>query len=60
MSMFYLYKLYPVKKVFPFYALFPVFGILQTIIIFKEMPTLIILIGGIIVIMSIYYLNKLD
>ena len=60
MSLFYLYKLYPVKKVFPFYALFPVFGILQTIIIFKEMPTLIILIGGIIVIMSIYYLNKLD
>ena len=60
MSLFYLYKLYPVKKVFPFYALFPIFGIIQTIIIFKEMPTLIILIGGIIVIMSIYYLNKLD
>jgi len=60
MSLFYLYKLYPVKKVFPFYALFPIFGILQTILIFNEMPTLIILIGGIIVIMSIYYLNKLD
>jgi len=60
MSMFYLYKIYPVNKVFAFYALFPIFGIFQTMIIFNEMPTLIILIGGIIVITSIYLLNKLD
>ena len=60
MSMFYLYKIYPVNKVFPFYALFPIFGILQTMVIFNEVPTLIIIIGGLIVISSIYLLNKLD
>ena len=60
MSMFYLYRIYPVNKVFPFYALFPIFGILQTMIIFKEMPTLIILIGGTIVILSVYLINKLN
>tara|TARA_B100001778_G_scaffold310306_1_gene292370 strand:- start:198 stop:935 length:738 start_codon:yes stop_codon:yes gene_type:complete len=60
MSMFYLYKIYPVNKVFPFYALFPIFGILQTMIIFNEIPTLIIIIGGLIVITSIYLLNRLD
>jgi len=60
MSLFYLYKLYPVKKVFPFYALFPIFGILQTMIIFNEIPTLIMIIGSVIVISSIYILNKLD
>ena len=60
MSMFYLYKIYPVNKVFPFYALFPIFGILQTMVIFNEIPTLIVFIGGFIVISSIYLLNKLD
>ena len=60
MSMFYLYKIYPVNKVFPFYALFPIFGILQTMIIFNEIPTLIIIIGGLIVITSIFLLNRLD
>ena len=60
MSMFYLYRIYPVNKVFPFYALFPIFGILQTMIIFNEIPTLIIIIGGLIVITSIYLLNRLD
>ena len=60
MSMFYLYKIYPVNKVFPFYALFPIFGILQTMLIFNEMPTFIIILGGLIVITSIYLLNKLD
>ena len=59
-SMFYLYKIYPVNKVFPFYALFPIFGILQTMVIFNEIPTLIVFIGGLIVISSIYLLNKLD
>ena len=60
MSMFYLYKIYPVNKVFPFYALFPIFGILQTMLIFNEIPTLIVFLGGLIVIASIYLLNKLD
>jgi len=60
MSMFYLYRIYPVNKVFPFYSLFPIFGILQTMVIFNEIPTLTIIIGGVIVISSIYLLNKLD
>lgn len=60
MSMFYLYKIYPVNRVFPFYALFPIFGILQTMVIFNEFPTLIVFLGGLIVISSIYLLNKLD
>ena len=60
MSMFYLYKIYPVNQVFPFYALFPIFGILQTMVIFNEIPTYTIIIGGVIVITSIYLLNKLD
>ncbi len=60
MSMFYLYRIYPVNKVFPFYALFPIFGILQTMLIFNEIPTLIIIIGALIVILSIYLLNKVD
>ena len=60
MSLFYLYKTYTVQKVFPFYSLFPIFGILQTMVIFNQIPTLIILIGGFIIIGSIYLLNKLD
>ena len=60
MSLFYLYKLYPVKKVLPFYALFPVFGISLTMIIFKEIPTLITIIGGFVVILSIYLMNKFE
>ena len=60
MSIFYLYKTYTVQRIFPFYSLFPIFGILQTMILFNEIPTIIILIGGIIVIVSIYLLNKLD
>ena len=59
MSLFYLYKIYTVQKVFPFYSLFPIFGILQTMIIFNQIPTLMILIGGLIIISSIYLLNKL-
>ena len=58
MSMFYLYRIYPVKKVFPFYALFPIFGVIQTFLIFYEIPTLITFLGGGIVILSIYLLNK--
>ena len=60
MSIFYLYKTYTVQKIFPFYSLFPIFGILQTMFLFGEIPTIIIMLGGIIVIVSIYLLNKLD
>lgn len=60
MSIFYLYKTYTVQRIFPFYSLFPIFGILQTMILFNEIPTIIILTGGIIVIISIYLLNRLD
>ena len=46
MSMFYLYKFYPVGQVLPFYALFPVFGIILSFFIFGEIPTLIMVIGA--------------
>jgi len=59
MSMFYLYKFYPVGQVLPFYSLFPVFGMLLSFFIFGEIPTLIMLIGGIIVITSVFLLQKI-
>jgi O-acetylserine/cysteine efflux transporter len=58
MSMFYLYRTYPVNRVFPFYALFPVFGILLTFLIFYEIPSMITIMGGLIVILSSYFINK--
>ncbi len=58
MSMFYLYRIYPVNKVFPFYALFPVFGVILSFIIFYEIPTLITLIGGLIVIVATFQINR--
>ena len=58
MSMFYLYKFYPVGQVLPFYALFPVFGMLLSFFIFGEIPTLIMVTGGIIVISSVFFLQK--
>ena len=59
MMMFYLYKFYPVGMVMPFYALFPIFGLILTFFIFDEVPSLITIIGGIIVITSIYLLQKI-
>ena len=56
--MFYLYKFYPVGMVMPFYSLFPVFGLILTFFIFKEVPSIITIFGGIIVISSIYLLQK--
>ena len=58
MMMFYWYKFYPVGKVLPFYALFPVFGLILTFFIFGEIPTIIMVCGGIIVITSVYLLHK--
>ena len=59
MSMFYLYKFYPVGQVMPFYSLFPIFGIIQTYFIFSEIPPLLTLIGGVIILGSVYSLQKI-
>ena len=59
MMMFYLYKFYPVGMVMPFYALFPIFGLILTFFIFGEVPSVITILGGIIVISSIYMLQKM-
>jgi len=58
MSMFYLYKFYTVGQIFPYYSLFPIFGIVLTFIIFGEVPTILFLIGAIIVISSVIFLQK--
>jgi len=57
--MFYLYKFYTVGQIFPSYSLFPIFGIGLTFLIFGEAPTLLFLIGGIIVLGSVYLLHKI-
>jgi O-acetylserine/cysteine efflux transporter len=59
MTMFYLYKFYPIGMVMPFYSLFPIFGLILTFFIFGEVPSLITMFGGIIVITSIYFLQKI-
>ena len=59
MSMFYLYKFYTVGKIFPFYSLFPIFGIILTFLIFGEIPTVLFLVGSIIVISSVFFLQKI-
>tara|TARA_Y100000768_G_scaffold64534_1_gene44605 strand:- start:28 stop:672 length:645 start_codon:yes stop_codon:yes gene_type:complete len=58
MMMFYLYKFYPVGMVMPFYSLFPIFGLVLSFFIFSEVPSIITILGGIIVISSIYLLQK--
>ncbi len=58
MMMFYLYKFYPVGMVMPFYSLFPIFGLILSFLIFGEVPSIITILGGIIVISSIYMLQK--
>ena len=57
MMMFYLYKFYPVGIVMPFYSLFPIFGLILSFFIFGEVPSIITILGGIIVISSIYMLQ---
>ena len=59
LMMFYLYKFYPLDMVLPFYALFPVFGLILTFFIFGEIPSLITVIGGIIVITSVFFAQKM-
>ena len=57
--MFYLYKFYTVGKIFPFYSLFPIFGIILTYLIFNEVPSILFILGGIIVISSVFLLHKI-
>ena len=57
--MFYLYKFYTVGQIFPFYSLFPIFGIILTYVVFGEVPTLLFILGGIIVISSVFLLHKI-
>ena len=57
--MFYLYKFYTVGKIFPYYSLFPIFGIILTYIVFGEVPTILFILGGIIVITSVFFLHKI-
>ena len=59
LMMFYLYKFYPVDMVLPFYALFPVFGLILTFFIFGEIPSLITITGGVIVITSVFFAQKI-
>ena len=57
--MFYLYKFYTVGQIFPSYSLFPIFGIGLTFLIFGEVPTLLFLVGSIIVLSSVFLLSKI-
>ena len=57
--MFYLYKFYTVGQIFPSYSLFPIFGIGLTFLIFGEIPTILFLIGSIIVLSSVFLLSKM-
>ena len=57
--MFYLYKFYTVGQIFPFYSLFPIFGVILTFLIFGEVPTILFILGGIIVITSVILLHKI-
>ena len=56
--MLWLYKHYQVKIVLPFYSLFPVFGILLTILLLNEKISFLIIIGSTIVILGNFYLQK--
>ena len=57
--MFYLYKFYTVGQIFPFYSLFPIFGIILTFLVFGEVPTIFFILGGIIVITSVFFIHKI-
>ena len=57
--MFYLYKFYTVGQIFPSYSLFPIFGIILPFLVFGEIPTLWFIMGGIIVISSVFFLHKI-
>jgi len=56
--MFYLYKFYTVGQIFPSYSLFPIFGIGLSFLVFGEVPSILFLIGSIIVLTSVFLLHK--
>lgn len=56
--MFSLYRHYPVASVIPYYVLMPIFGILLSLAIFAEQPSLQVLLGGAVVIASTYAVNR--
>ena len=49
---------YPVATVLPYYSLFPLVGIVLTFIIFFEIPGIYEIIGGIIVVSSVYLIHQ--
>jgi O-acetylserine/cysteine efflux transporter len=57
-GMFYLYRFYPVATVLPFYSLFPIFGIVLTYLMFREILTMQQFIGSVLVIGSIYLIHR--
>lgn len=59
-GMFYLYRFYPVATVLPFYSLFPIFGIILTYLMFKEVLTMQQFIGGVMVIGSVYLIHQIN
>jgi O-acetylserine/cysteine efflux transporter len=59
LMMFYLYKFYTVGQIFPSYSLFPIFGIALSFLVFGEVPTILFILGGIIVITSVFFLHKI-
>ena len=59
LMMFYLYKFYTMGQIFPSYSLFPIFGIALSFLIFGEVPTILFILGGIIVISSVFLLHKI-
>jgi|GEM_PF-1946614 len=56
--MFSLYRHYPVAHVIPYYVLMPVFGILLSLLIFLEVPSLQTLLGGAVVIAATWWVNR--
>ena len=57
-GMFYLYRFYPVATVLPFYSLFPIFGIILTYLMFREILTTQQFIGSVLVIGSVYLIHR--
>ncbi len=57
-GMFYLYKFYPISNVLPFYSLFPIFGLILAFIIFSETLSVHEIIGGILILGSVFLIHK--
>lgn len=57
-GMFSLYRLYPVANVIPYYVLMPVFGILLSMSLFREIPTTQTMAGGLVVLAAVWIVNR--